>query len=116
MENPERVKSAENLIGYTRNFRLIRRDVRRPHAWRQGIRSRPEFFLIENVLILAYIYKITHIQAEIQSLKEVCARKGIYNGCSASLVMPNSYPRDGIFNPHLTTIKDSYSHIPCLVL
>ena len=28
---------------------------------------------------------------------------------SASLVMPNSYPRDGIFNQHLTTIKDSYS-------
>ena len=27
---------------------------------------------------------------------------------AASLVMPNSYPRDGIFNPHLTTIKDSY--------
>ena len=27
---------------------------------------------------------------------------------SASLVMPNSYPPDGIFNPHLTTIKDSY--------
>ena len=25
----------------------------------------------------------------------------------ASLVMPNRYPRDGIFNPHLTTIKDS---------
>ena len=24
-------------------------------------------------------------------------------------MMPNSYPRDGIFNPHLTTIKDSYS-------
>ena len=23
-------------------------------------------------------------------------------------VMPNSYPRDGIFNPHLITIKDSY--------
>ena len=22
--------------------------------------------------------------------------------------MPNSYPRDGIFNQHLTTIKDSY--------
>ena len=22
--------------------------------------------------------------------------------------MPNSYRRDGIFNPHLTTIKDSY--------
>ena len=29
---------------------------------------------------------------------------------SVSLMMPNSYPRDGIFNPHLTTIiKDSYS-------
>ena len=27
---------------------------------------------------------------------------------SASLVMPNSYPRDGIFKQHLTTIKDSY--------
>ena len=24
------------------------------------------------------------------------------------IVMPNSYPRDGIFNQHLTTIKDSY--------
>ena len=22
--------------------------------------------------------------------------------------MPNSYPRDGTFNPHLTTINDSY--------
>ena len=28
---------------------------------------------------------------------------------SASIVMPNSYPRDRIFNPNLTTIKDSYS-------
>ena len=28
---------------------------------------------------------------------------------SGSLVMPNSYPRGGIFNPHLTTIKDSYN-------
>ena len=27
---------------------------------------------------------------------------------STSLLMPNSYPRDGIFNTHLTTIKDSY--------
>ena len=27
---------------------------------------------------------------------------------SASLLMPNSYPHDGIFNPHLTTITDSY--------
>ena len=28
---------------------------------------------------------------------------------SGSLMMPNSYPRDGIFNQHLTTIKDSYN-------
>ena len=28
---------------------------------------------------------------------------------SASLMMPNSYPCDGIFNPHLTTIIDSYN-------
>ena len=27
---------------------------------------------------------------------------------SASLAMPNSYPCEGIFNPQLTTIKDSY--------
>ena len=27
---------------------------------------------------------------------------------SANLVMPNSYPRDGIFNQHLTAIKDFY--------
>ena len=28
---------------------------------------------------------------------------------SASLVMPNSYPRDENSNPHLRTIKDSYN-------
>ena len=28
---------------------------------------------------------------------------------SANLEMPNSYSRDGIFNQHLTTIKDSNS-------
>ena len=27
---------------------------------------------------------------------------------SASLVMPNGYPRDRIFNTHFTTIKDLY--------
>ena len=27
---------------------------------------------------------------------------------SASLVMPNNYPHDGIFHLHLTTINDSY--------
>ena len=28
---------------------------------------------------------------------------------SASLVMPNSYPHDRIFNLHLTTIEDTYT-------
>ena len=34
---------------------------------------------------------------------------------SASLVMPNSYPCDGIFNQHLTTIKESYSPTGCKI-
>ena len=60
-----------------------------------------------------------------QLSKEEYARKRIHNGSlvqiensvtrvtvrhhSASLVKPNSYPRDGIFNQHLTAIKDSYN-------
>ena len=56
-----------------------------------------------------------------QSFWEEYARKRICNdcsvqieysvtwdNCSASLVMPNSYPCDWIFNPNVTTIKDSY--------
>ena len=58
-----------------------------------------------------------------QLSKEEYARKRIHNGSSmqnensvtrvtarhhsASLVMPNSYPRDGIFSQYLTSIKDS---------
>ena len=43
------------------------------------------------------------------------ASKRIHNGCLVQIensVTPdtyNSYPGDGIFNPYLTTIKDSYS-------
>ena len=57
-----------------------------------------------------------------QLSKEEYARKRIHNGSlvqiensvtlvtvRASLEMPNSYPRNGIFNQHLTIIKDSYS-------
>ena len=60
-----------------------------------------------------------------QMSKAEYARKRIHNGSSvqiensatritdrhhsASLVMPNSYPRDGIFNQRLRTIKDSYN-------
>ena len=59
-----------------------------------------------------------------QLSKGVYARKRIHNGFSVqiensitqvtvqhhwvSLVMPKSYPHDGIFSQHLTTIKDSY--------
>ena len=59
-----------------------------------------------------------------QLSKEEFARQRIHNGSSVqiensisritvlrhstSLVLPNSFPRDGIFNQHLTTIKDSY--------
>ena len=74
------------------------------------------------------IYKITHIQALIQSLKEeptMQEKESImvlrcelkipvtpeicWPSLGICLVMPNSNPRDGVFNPHLTTIKDSYS-------
>ena len=63
-----------------------------------------------------------------QLLKEENARKRIHNGSlvqiensvtqitvrhhSASLMMPNSYPCDGIFNQHLTTIIDSHILLP----
>ena len=43
-----------------------------------------------------------------QLLKEQYARKVIHNVRSASLMMLNSYPRDGIFNLHLIPFKDSY--------
>ena len=55
-----------------------------------------------------------------QLSKEEYARKKIHNGSlvqiensvtRVSLVMPNSNPRDGIFNRHLTTIKDSYTRV-----
>ena len=62
-----------------------------------------------------------------QLSKEKYARTRIHNGSlvqiensvtwvtvrhhTAILVMPNSYSRDGIFNQHLTTIKDSYNII-----
>ena len=35
---------------------------------------------------------------------------------SASLVMSHSYPRDGIFNPNYTAIKDSYTQIQFLCM
>ena len=70
-----------------------------------------------------------HTEVWMQLLKEKYARKRIYNGClmqmenslritvryhSASLMMPKSYSCDGIFNPHLITITDSYNLWPIL--
>ena len=64
-----------------------------------------------------------------QLSKEDYARKIIHNGCSVriensvnqdnyyaslgNLAMPNSYPRDRIFNPHLTDsyCKDTYENV-----
>ena len=67
-----------------------------------------------------------------QLSQEEYARKRIYNGSSvqiensvtrvtvrhhsASLVMPNSYPSDGILNQHLTTIEDSYNPYHSILL
>ena len=61
-----------------------------------------------------------------QLSKKDYARKRIHNGCqlriensvtrdncSASRGLQNSDPRDGIFNLHLTTIKDSYNLFLC---
>ena len=57
-----------------------------------------------------------------QLSKEEYARKRIHNDSSVQIensvtrvtVRPNNYPRDGIFNQHLTTIKDSYIFNPFL--
>ena len=90
-------------------------------------RSRTELFLIEKCSYFSVKLIKQHIfKSKCNNLlsKEEYARKRIHNCSSvliensvtrvtvrihpASLVMPNSYPRDGIFNQHLTTIKDSY--------
>ena len=53
--------------------------------------------------------------------KEEYARKRIYNGCLVrienSVTLDNcsvsqGFPCDGIFNPHLTTVEDSYNPDP----
>ena len=69
-----------------------------------------------------------------QLSKEEYARKRIHNGISVQIentvtwvtvrhqeacrVMPNSYPSDGIFSQHLTTMKDPYKlvhvHMCCM--
>ena len=50
-----------------------------------------------------------------QLSKKEYATKRIHYGCEVLIenpsLMQNSYPRDGIFSQHLTTIKDSYSVI-----
>ena len=87
-------------------------------------RSRTELFLIEKSSYFSVKF-IKHICKSKCNCRRKYARKRIHDGCelliensvtrvtvrhhSASLVMPNSYPRDGIFNQHLTTIKDSYN-------
>ena len=50
----------------------------------------------ESVMVVRFELKITSLEISVRHH-------------SASLVMPSSYPRDGIFNPNLTTVKDSYN-------
>ena len=51
---------------------------------------------------------IVRCELKILSLRITVQQAITQDKCLASLVMPNSYPHDGIFNPHLTTIKDFY--------
>ena len=55
-----------------------------------------------------YARKIIHTSSSVQIENSVTRVTVRYH--SARLVMPNSYPSDGSFNQHLTTIKDSYNH------
>ena len=53
-----------------------------------------------------YGRKIIHNDSSVQ-IENSVTRVNVWHQ-SASLVMQNSNPRDGYFNQHLTTIKDSY--------
>ena len=84
----------------------------------------PNFSSSKNVVILAYSWQNNTYSSLNATVEGRVCKKKIHNGYvvqiknsvtrvtvrhnSASLVMPKSYPRDGIFNQHLTTIKDSY--------
>ena len=54
-------------------------------------------------VVMNATFKIKHSKSKGMQEKEsnMCVRQ--------SLVMSNSDPRDGIFNPHLTPMKDSYN-------
>ena len=61
------------------------------------------FFFIYPAGARKIIYNSSSVRIE-NSVTRVTVRHH-----SESFVTPNSYPRDGIFNPHLTTIKGSYN-------
>ena len=50
----------------------------------------------ESIMVVRYELKIPSLEITVRHH-------------SASLVMTDSYSRDGILNPHLTAIKDSYN-------
>ena len=124
LEYTTRFSAIFNRSGY---FRLISGGVRRPHAWRQEVvdRSRTEHFYRKYTyfsvkLIKWHISKLKYNRRRksMQEIESIMVRKlkipslGItVRHHSGSLVMPNSYPHDGIFNPHLTTITDSYNQV-----
>ena len=85
---------------------------------RDGIFS-PNLTTIKESYLYAYLTRLSAIFTRSEYFRLIPA-SGCLTSCmtsgritvrhhSASLVMPNSYHRDVIFNPHLTTIKDSYN-------
>ena len=83
--------------------------------------SRAKQFLLENIVILALIWwNNTYSNLNAVVAGRVCKKKNLImvvrcemkipslrktvRHHSTSFVTPNSYPHDGIFNPHLTTI------------
>ena len=84
-----------------------------------SVEAKPKVFLTKIYLLQRKLDKnITQSMQEKESIMVVrCELKIPSLGItvrhhSASLVLPNSYPRDGIFSLHLTTIKDSYNTLP----
>ena len=65
--------------------------------------------MIKMYLFQQKINKITQTQAKYNRRRKSMQEKETTMAVRALWGLPNSYPRDGIFKPRLTTIKDSYS-------
>ena len=72
------------------SVQLIKQHIFKPNCWRKSRQEK------ESVMVVWFELKTPWLRITVRHH-------------SASLVMPNSYPREGSFNPNLTTIKDSCS-------